>query len=164
VKDWTTAKGTSLKTWRDLITVAVALLLLALPLSHSMGAEYTAAQMEAAHDLLIAGSLHTVQPDIRTCPPLPKDANTIRHLEYDPDDSLITFNGPTHGLKTLPAGLLRFAFCIPTPPDVSDKAARALWLKGFSNYQYRSVQILSPQKYLPERFLLDNSLGQGARP
>ena len=109
------------------------------------GADFRHAQEAAAHDLLLADSLPGEAPSLRHCGRLPRDTRLRDALMYAADDTQIAVAGLTHGVSSLPAGLLRFAYGVPAPPRRSDTAAILKWLQGFSAVSYNSdIQILLP--------------------
>jgi hypothetical protein len=109
------------------------------------GADLRHAQEAAAHDLLLANSLPDEAATLRHCGRLPRDKRLRDALMYAADDTPVAVAGLTHGVSSLPAGLLRFAYCVPAPPRRSDTVATLKWLQGFSRDSYNAdIQILLP--------------------
>ena len=109
--------------------------------------QYSPSQMAAAHDLLLKNSKVSQTKNLRYCGDLPRDPALIKVLKYNNEEALVAMPGLTHGLTAIPTGLLRFAFCIPTPPNKADSAATASWLNGFSRKAYNAeIGILLPSQ------------------
>ena len=110
-------------------------------------------QLSATRVLLLQLSRPTGTPGALSCSPLPTDPQLLKKLEYNSEEEEITFPGLSNGLKSLPTGLLRFAYCISAPPPPQDTQAFRLWLHRFDQKTFDSkMRFISPNTSLDSGF------------
>jgi hypothetical protein len=101
------------------------------PQTGNIAGPWTPTQYEAAREYGLSHQWLVGSGQFYQCGPLPSDKGMLDALKYADDDVPVNVPGLSHGLTSLPAGLLRRSYCISARPIRSNVRGFDNWYKQF---------------------------------